>query len=91
MPSRTRGLLKFGNGAHIDDLVRGHLYINPLSYFSELEDGDRGDPFEGVGHLLQPEGVLLSMQVGSEYQPVRLGGALQLRPHGGLQANLFCM
>jgi hypothetical protein len=93
---RILGLLKFGTSAHIDDLVRGTLYMNPLHYFAHLEADEqpdlRGDSFEGVGRLIQADGAMLSIQVHGNYQPVaRIAGAIRWRPTDGIKANLFCM
>jgi hypothetical protein len=93
---RILGLLKFGTSAHIDDFVRGTLYMNPLHYFAQLEADEqldlRGDSFEGIGRLIQADGAMLSIQVQGNYQPVaRIAGAIQWRPTDGIKANLFCM
>jgi hypothetical protein len=93
---RVLGLLKFGDSDHIDDLIRGKLYMNPLSYFERLEAEEhldlRGDSFEGVGRLVQADGAILSIQVEGNFQPVmQIAGAIRWRPTGGFKANLFCM
>lgn len=93
---RILGLFKFGTRVHIDDFVRGTLYMNPLRYFAQLEADEhpdlRRDSFEGVGRLIQANGAMLSVQVDGDYQPVgQIAGAIQWRPNEGIQANLFCM
>ncbi|SPE35939.1 conserved hypothetical protein [Candidatus Sulfopaludibacter sp. SbA3] len=94
--SRVLGLFKFGQRAHIDDLVRGTLYMNSLQYFVETEasnpDDLRCDSFEGVGRLIQADGGTLSMKIQNAFQPVaRIRGAIQWRPTDGIKANIFCM
>src|SRR6185437_13401467 len=93
---RVLGLFKFGQRAHIDDLVRGTLYMNPLQYFVETEASDPGDlrrdAFEGVGRLIQSDGGILSMKIDDEFKPVaQIRGAIQWRPTGGIKANIYCM
>jgi hypothetical protein len=93
---RILGLFKFGTHAHINDFVRGTLYMNPLRYFAQLEADEhsdlRRDSFEGVGRLIQADGAILSVKVEGDYQPVgKIAGAMQWRPNEGIQANLFCM
>jgi len=58
---RILALLKFGRREHIDDFVKGTLYMNTLQYSAETEaahsrDELRCDPFEGVGRLIQADG-----------------------------------
>jgi hypothetical protein len=93
---RILGLFKFGQRAHIDDLVSGTLYMNPLQYFVETEanepDDLRCDSFEGVGRLIQADGGILSMKLQDAFQPVaRISGAIHWRPLGGIKANIYCM
>lgn len=53
-------LLKMGQQEHMEQFRRGLLYMNPLSYFREL-DGDpaRADHLEGVTHIFQPKDVVM--------------------------------
>jgi hypothetical protein len=93
---RILGLFKFGRRAHIEAFVQGTLYMNPLRYFARLEEKEhpdlRSDSFEGVGHLIQADGAILSVQVDGDCQPVgQIAGPIQWRPSNGIQANLFCM
>jgi len=49
-------LLKLGRREHLEELRRGLLYMNPLSYFRSLaEDSARSDEREGDDYILQPE------------------------------------
>lgn len=56
-------LLKFcKERAHADDFIAGSLFLRRLDYFRGLEEADdgRGDRFEGVSHIMQPDmGVVM--------------------------------
>jgi hypothetical protein len=48
-------LLKLGQKEHLEMLRKGLLYMNPLAYFTALEDdAARGDRYEGTSYILQP-------------------------------------
>ena len=93
---RISALLKFASKEHVDDFVKGNLYMNTLGYFAHMEAEQqadlRRDSFEGVGALRQADGAILSMEVDGEFQPVlRIKGAIKWWPPAGIQANVFCM
>jgi hypothetical protein len=58
-------LLKLGRRAHLEELRRGLLYMNPLSHFRSLEeDPARRDEREGDDYILQPEHANLVIETG---------------------------
>lgn len=85
MPKHTiKMFLKFGQREHLEDLYHnGTIYMNPIQYFRNLEDGElRGDSYEGVsriknypkGHIEIPsigyKGQYLALQVRHSYETV---------------------
>lgn len=78
---RVMGIFKFGNIEHIEQFVHeGHLYMNTLKYFRELEsqgDALRADRHEGASHCEQ-------IEAGSKFE-VELEG--KWIPIGGIQSG----
>ncbi len=55
-----------------DQLMAGHLYLNTLGYFKEMESGgnaDRGDPTEATTMWLQPYDVIMTLKVPALWKP----------------------
>lgn len=83
--------LKFGRQEHmLEFLQNGIIYMNPLSYFKNIEDNNlRGDNYEGVHQIWNPpagkfkipalnhEGNYLSMHLKESYENT-LGNILSL-------------
>jgi hypothetical protein len=49
-----------------DQFMAGHLYLNTLGYFKQMESAgsaDRGDPAEAVAMWLQPHDVIITIKV----------------------------
>ena len=90
---RVLGLFKFGQRAHIDDFVRGCLYMNPLRYFVEVENSDpRYDGREGQGFWLQSDRVTFSVMIDGEYKPIPgLFGPIACANPENLNVNVFCL
>lgn len=88
------GLFKFGHRQHIDELVReGHVYMNPLSAFVQLEsDSLRTDADEGLKWSIPGSGAKLQMEEGGDWLSVgTLDGPIKHLDPVVLQANVFCM
>jgi hypothetical protein len=50
--------IKLGSREHLEMLRAGLVYMNPLKYFPDLNDGGvRGDPLEGTDSIIQPQHV----------------------------------
>jgi len=92
-------LLKLGLRAHLEDLRKGILYMNPLSFFAALEgDPARGDPYEGSDRILQPQDIgefTISTNIpGIEKFTVPssdLAGPVRFASNRTSQCNLFCL
>ena len=57
----------FKNKEHADDLMRGRLFINSLTYFKKLEGDDgRGDEDEGAIMFQLREGLTITFAAGNE-------------------------
>jgi len=82
-------LFKFGAKEHMEQfLEEGHLYMNTLKWFSEVEDGGvRGDPNEGLVGWWQ--GSLVTLHFGD----IVIDDALSVRLHSEerQRVNVFCM
>jgi hypothetical protein len=51
-------LIKLGLREHLEMLMAGLVYMNPLKYFPDLNDGGvRGDLLEGTDSIIQPQHV----------------------------------
>jgi hypothetical protein len=49
---------KLGSREHLEMLRAGLVYMNPLKYFLDLNDGGvRGDSLEGTDSIIQPQHV----------------------------------
>jgi hypothetical protein len=90
---RVLGLFKFGKRPHIDAFVAGNLYMNPLSYFTELEgDEVRGDREDMIRWSHQATQLALSMEVDGNFVPINnLVGQVRFSHPGDRRANVFCM
>lgn len=92
-------LLKLGQRAHLEELRKGVLYMNPLSFFTALEDDPvRGDSYEGSDRIIQPQDIgefTISTNIpGIEKFTVPssdLAGPIRFASNRTLQCNLFCM
>jgi hypothetical protein len=87
-----RVLFKFVANEHLQDLLQGRLYMNALSYFSELEAADalRSDEREGQSFWL-PQGPILSIRQGQEFIPIEGITFIAHTVEGALERNIFCM
>jgi hypothetical protein len=89
-------LLKMGQQEHMEQFRRGLLYMNPLSYFREL-DGDpaRADHLEGVTHIFQPKDVVMKFSAPGFGEFVvdsrDLAAATTLSMNSEHCCNLFCL
>jgi hypothetical protein len=95
METNLTVLLKFGQRQHLEEFrQRGSLYMNPLRYFTALEqDAVRGDSFEGTSRILQPKDVgQIRLGEGKNViviEPHELTGPMK---HGSkARFNVFCM
>lgn len=91
-------LLKLGRRAHLEELRRGLLYMNPLSHFRSLEeDPARRDEREGDDYILQPEHANLVIETGIpdlgriSAAPGDLAGPIRMGRYRTRLCNLFCM
>jgi hypothetical protein len=87
------GFLKLGQSQHIEDLVHGKMYMNPLAYFVKLEgDAIRHDAREGQAFWMQPDKVVLSIKLDGKYMPIPgIRGPIAQSNPGDLAQNVFCM
>lgn len=92
-PDRVIGLFKIGKRGHIDEFLRGSLYMNTLEYFVRVEkDAARHDPREGQSVWMQADKVTLSLSVDGKMTPIPgLMGPLAFTGPGSLDVNVFCM
>ena len=86
-------LFKFGKQCHIDSLVHGRLYMNPLSYFSKLEDDElRSDSHEGQELWLQSDSSPVYITINGVPTLIPgIRGGIALTSKRNLSANVFCM
>jgi hypothetical protein len=87
-------LIKLGERQHMEDLVaRGHLYMNPVSYFVGLEGGtSRSDIYEGSAWCKDARGGLLQGQGGEEWLTVgTIAGSVSFGDDDLRRANIYCM
>jgi len=85
-------LVKFGQREHILRLQHeGHLYMNNLPYFWNVEDeGLRGDPCDTVDELAS--GVQGKVLVNGNQLPLRISRwNVRIEPEHPERINLFCM
>ena len=77
---------------HARDFIAGKLYLNRLSYFKELEEGqsvNRKDRHEGVTQWLQPDQIQIEIN-GFDITP-DLAGPVALQMNGLDHFHVFCM
>jgi hypothetical protein len=91
-------LLKLGRREHLEELRRGLLYMNSLSYFrSQEEDTARSDEREGDDYILQPEHANLVIDTGIRdlgrisAAPGDLAAPIRIGRYRTRLCNLFCM
>jgi hypothetical protein len=86
-------LFKFGMREHIDALIRGELYMKPLSYFQGNEgDMARSDPNEGQAWWVQSSSATLSIRGDHGFVPIGgLKGPMAFSNPADLNTNVFCM
>jgi hypothetical protein len=85
--------LRIAKRGYIDAFSRGELWMNPLSFFSQMEgDIARGDPHEGDGLWMQPTTDVLSVKIGETWVPISgLLGPISWRRQLELRSNVFCL
>jgi hypothetical protein len=91
-------LFKIGRLEHLQALRdEGHLYCNPLRYFSKLEDNiRRGDELEGITAIKNLDGCTLRMKdVGapdSTYsKPININTGKLMHSADNAKGNIFCL
>jgi len=87
-------LFKIGQKEHMEALLKeGLVYMNPLSYFRQLEDGSpRSDPYEGIEYSKAAGGASFEVKDGEEYIKVlELTGAVTTRNNVEENPNLYCL
>lgn len=76
----------------VDGFLRGHLYMNSLEYFAQLEDDAlRSDPNEGAHYARQIKEISIKDE-GGNYVPI--GGIINpivFRPRERSGINVFCL
>ena len=85
--------LKIAKRCYIEAFSRGELWMNPLSFFSQMEgDIARSDPHEGDGLWMQPTTHVLSVKNGESWVPISgLLGPISWRRQLELRSNVFCL
>ena len=84
-------LIKFGQPEHLLQLQNeGLLYMNHLPYFWEVEDEDRGDPFDCIAEVARGPKIGFTLPDGKE---VFMEGdwTLRMHPPEPEKINIFCM
>jgi hypothetical protein len=89
-------LFKFCTKQHINEFVKGNLYMNTLRHFAELETEQvanlRSDRYEGLGGLIQADGATFSLMDLGQFTPVaQVSGSIRWHPLEEIRANVFCM
>ena len=81
----------FEKKEHADDLVRGKLFVNRLSYFKKIEGDDgRGDEDEGA--IMVPiEGSIIELQAKNPLTEKDLAAPPVIRPEWFDHINIYCM
>lgn len=71
----------------------GHLFMNTLAYYIELEkDYLRADSDEGVDHTIAADRAALSVELDGEWKPVgTIRGAIRHRKSDPRGINVYCM
>ena len=84
-------LIKFGQPEHLLQLQNeGLLYMNQLPYFWEVEDEDRGDPFDCIAEVARGPKIGFTLPDGKE---ISMEGewTLRMHPPEPEKINIFCM
>lgn len=87
-------IFKLGKKAHMAELLHeGHVFMNTVSYFADLEDGSpRSDRDEGMGYCQQADDAILKMQHEGEWRTVgKLRGEIRVRDQDLATANLYSL
>jgi hypothetical protein len=89
-------LLKMGQREHLEQFRTGLLYMNPLTYFRDLEsDPARADRYEGATHIFQPKDVIITLSAPGFGEIVidseDLAAPTTLSMNSELCCNLFCL
>ena len=92
-------LMKLGRKEHMEQFRTGLLYMNALSYFHSLEaDVARGDRYEGIDSILQPQhlgeayidtGIPTIGRI--EIRREDLAGPITVAMNRTARCNLFCL
>lgn len=92
----VRGLLKFGQPDHVEQLYRhGSVFMRSLRHFRELEgDTTRGDPEEGLEAFHQADQVRVTLEVRGQtiHLDAQSGlvGQVKLHVDAADACNVFC-
>jgi len=85
-------LIKFGRNEHLLQLQQeGLLYLNPLTYFWEIEDQElRGDSFDSVAEVARGQRVVMPLPDGNDFS-MEGNWIYKKYPPEPEKINIFCM
>jgi hypothetical protein len=90
-----RLFIKFGAKEHLEKMQReGILYCNTITYFSKVEDNNRGDAFESVTKLNYLENPIFQLRPANdpsaEWKNLNVTNMLYQEYYKEPLGNLFC-
>jgi hypothetical protein len=91
--------LKFAKAEYLHKMRNeGSLHLKSLRYYAELEDTEKGDPFEGVDRIWQPKHIgELTIRTNTSLgnftaTPLRdLAGPVRFRWNRVMDCNVYCL
>jgi hypothetical protein len=92
----VRLYMKFGSKLHLEQMQKeGLFYCNTITYFSNVEDETRKDPFESVCKLEYIENAIFHLRPANdptaEWKKLRTMNAQYKEHYDEPLGNLFCM
>ncbi len=87
-------IFKLGQKEYMSNLVhRGDVYMNTLTYFSELErNSPKVDPEEGTAYCFNAEGAVLKVQKSNEWQTLgTLKGGIRYKDGSLMDSNIYSL
>jgi hypothetical protein len=92
-PERPIAIFKLGARRHMDELMRGAVFMNSLGYFASLERSDqRADPNEGVAFSKAAKGGKLSVEEDGVFHEIaELAGPLTIHDDDLRSNNVYCL
>ena len=85
-------LLKFGKKEHMDSLItKGEVFLNTRRFYSDIEDIEIGDYWEGIDEIRQTSRISISYMNEVDWQTLAEDTPVGISDNSKAKGNVYCM